>query len=126
MQGSVAAGVPIEIFSLELSPAEALVKYLKENMELNFHEIGGKIKRDERGIWGSYNRAKKKMPKGYELRDKIVTVPLEIFADRSKSILESLIVYLVDDQKLKFSKIAAMLGKKYSTVYTTYLRAKKK
>jgi len=33
---------------------------------------------------------------------------------------------LVEKQKLKFSKIAKVLDKKYSTVYTTYLRAKKK
>lgn len=117
--------IPLKIFSNGLSPAEALVKYMKENMEMNFHEIGGAICRDERGIWGSYNRAKKKNPDKY--RFEIDTaIPIEVFSDRKKSILEAAIAYLVDEKRMKFSEIARKLGKKYTTIYTTYMRAKKK
>ena len=118
-------GLPIEIFSFGLSPAASVVKYLKENMELNFHEIGGALKRDERGIWGSYKRASKLKDK-FKPDAKGIFVPLDIFANRSYSILESVIVYLRDRLDLTFSEIATLLKKKYSTVYTTYVRAKKK
>jgi len=118
--------IPVEIFSGTLSPAESIVKYMKENMEMTLHDIGGALCRDERGIWGSYNRAKKKMPEAFNIVGSTVQVPVEIFKDRTKSILEAVIVYLVDQCKLKFSRIAKLLNKKYSTVYTTHQRAHKK
>ena len=51
--------IPVEIFSGNLSPAEAAVKYLKENAGMRLRQIALSLGRDERGIWGSYARAKK-------------------------------------------------------------------
>jgi len=120
-----AEGIPVEIFADKCSPAEALVKYLKENKEMNFHEIGKSVARDERGIWGSYQRSKKKMSEGFSITDSALYLPLDIFKDRSKSILASTVTYLHEEQQMKFSQIAKLLNKKYSTVYTTYARGKK-
>jgi hypothetical protein len=53
--------IPVSIFNKpKLSPFEAIVKYLKEEKGLNYHQIGEILNRDERNIWTVYNRAKKK------------------------------------------------------------------
>ncbi len=43
-----------------LSVLETLVEYLKEKLNLTYHEISILINRDERNIWTVYSRAKKK------------------------------------------------------------------
>ena len=54
--------IPLDIFyNRKLSIFESLVKHLKENMNLNYHNIGALLHRDERTIWTIYNRASKKL-----------------------------------------------------------------
>src|SRR3989344_2283742 len=103
--------VPVAIFSGKLSPAEALTKFLKENHDLSYHEISAFIGRDERGVWANYRRAIKKMPWPFEIRE---------------SIPESLVCYLKDVKKMHNKKIAQLLNKNPSNVWTVYSRAKKK
>ncbi|MEK6879693.1 MAG: hypothetical protein AABY22_08810, partial [Nanoarchaeota archaeon] len=53
--------IPASIFSnLKLSVLESIVKYLKETLNLTYHNIAVLLKRDERNIWTIYNRAIKK------------------------------------------------------------------
>lgn len=53
--------VPLSIFSdRNLSILENLVSYLKDNYNLRYVEIASLLNRDERNIWGVYNKAKKK------------------------------------------------------------------
>lgn len=53
--------IPVSIFKeSKLSPFETIVKYLKEEMKLNYHQIGILLNRDERNIWTVYNRATRK------------------------------------------------------------------
>ena len=53
--------VPLDIFSSEkFSPLEAIVVYLKEQRKLSFHDIASLLTRDDRTIWTTYTRAKKK------------------------------------------------------------------
>ncbi len=53
--------IPVSVFKeSKLSPFETIVKYLKEEKKLNYHQIGILLNRDERNIWTVYNRAKKK------------------------------------------------------------------
>jgi hypothetical protein len=53
--------IPVSIFKKEkLTPFEAMVKYLKEEKNLNYRQIGKLLNRDERNIWTVYNRSKKK------------------------------------------------------------------
>lgn len=120
----VSEDVPVDIFSSGLSPAEALVKYLKENREMSYHEIGDALARDERGIWGSYNRAKEKMGQMMAGSSEY-TVPIKIFRNRKLSIMEAVIKEL-HKQGMDLKKIAKLLGKSYNTVYTTYTRSNKK
>ena len=116
--------IPIAIFSGKLSPAEALAKFLKENLDLSYHEIAALVKRDERGIWANYKRAIKKMPWTFEIQESI-TVPSSIFSS-NKSILESLIFYLKEVKKLRNKKIAQLLNKNPANIWTVYSRARKK
>ena len=44
----------------KLTIFEALVKHLKDDLGMNFHEVGNLLDRDERNIWTVYNRSKKK------------------------------------------------------------------
>ena len=54
--------IPLNIFySRKLSIFESLVKYLKESLNMNYHNIGALLHRDERTIWTVYNRAGKKL-----------------------------------------------------------------
>jgi hypothetical protein len=116
--------IPITIFSGNLSPAEAIAKFLKENHNLSYSEISALIDRDERGVWANYKRAAKKMPWAFQLT-KSITVPVSIFNSK-KSILESLIFYLKDVKKMRNKNIAELLNKNTANVWTVYNRALKK
>ena len=53
--------IPVKIFAKrKLSVLETLVKYLKEEHELNYREIGELLHRNEKTIWTVYQRGKKK------------------------------------------------------------------
>jgi len=118
--------IPAAIFSFPLSPAESICKFLKENQGLNFHEIGGLLNRDERGIWGSYNRAAKKMPSIFSISQCPISIPVSVFKDRSLSILENVAYYLSHELKMKTKDISKLLNKKQPVIYTTLQRALKK
>ena len=47
-----------------LKVLEVLVEYLKENHNLNYHEIAILLNRDDRTIWTVYQRALKKRDHG--------------------------------------------------------------
>ena len=114
--------VPISIFRKN-SPLEALVKYLKDNLNLSLSEISRLINRDQRTIWVTYNNAKKSV-KELDTKSKI-TIPLNYFSERELSILENLVDYLID-LKISLSKISELLERDYKTIYTIYTRIKKK
>jgi len=117
--------VPASIFSFDLSPAESIVKFLKENIDLRYSEIAELIERDERGVWGSYRRAVRKHPGRLTTRQPDVMIPISVFKS-IRSIFESLVTYLKDTKNMKGSEIARLLNKKPSTIWTVYNRAKRK
>ena len=116
--------VPVTIFSGKLSPAEALTKFLKENYDLSYVEISKLIGRDQSAVWANYKRAAKKMPWPFEIKDS-ATVPVSIF-NSNKSTLEALVYYLKDSKKMRNKKIAQLLNKNPSNIWTVHNRAKKK
>lgn len=117
--------LPVEIFAQELSPAEAVVKYLKEEKQISFHKIALKLNRDERGIWSSYARAKKKKPTSFKLVESVAHIPIRILGNRKLSILEAVVFYL-KEEGFDVAEIAKILKKNKSTIYTVYGRAKTK
>ena len=52
--------IPISIFRKRKSVLESLVVYLKEDLNLTYHEIALLLKRDDRTIWTVYNRRARK------------------------------------------------------------------
>jgi len=53
--------VPIKkLGNRRYSILEIIVSYLKEHYGLNYNQIAGLLKRDQRTVWTVYNRAKKK------------------------------------------------------------------
>ena len=52
--------VPVSVLKKPFTVFESVVKYLKEDVMLNFHEIGILLKRDDRTIWTIYQRIIKK------------------------------------------------------------------
>jgi hypothetical protein len=56
--------IPSSIFlDRNISVLEVLVRYLKEQKKLKYHEIAVLLNRDDRTIWTCYNRALKKRGK---------------------------------------------------------------
>lgn len=118
--------IPLNIFAASLSPAEALVKYLKEEFDLGYKEIASLVNRDERGIWGTYKRAVSKMKDRFVVREAKYLIPISFFKERKYSILENVVRYLVEKYDFTTYKIAKLLNKKPSTLWSVYNRVKKK
>ena len=116
--------VPVVIFANGLSPAEALAKFLKENLSLNFQEISELIGRGQGSVWANYKRSVKKAPLPFEANGGI-SVPVSIF-NCEKSVLEALVAHLKDVKKMRNRKIAQLLNKNPSNIWTVYKRSLKK
>ncbi len=124
-QAKIFSKVPVAIFATNLSPAEALVKWLKENHKVSITKIARILNRDPRSIWITYRNAQAKYPK-LLLSSQKITVPLSIFKDRTLSILEHLVLHLKDEQGLKLTTISTLLRKHHNTISTVYQRGKRK
>ena len=118
--------VPISIFrNRNLGVLQILVKYLKENLSLNFSSISKLLKRDQRTIWSSYNVGKKKFPDKIEPDVKDIHIPLEKFSDRNLSTLEILIDFL-SSLNLKNYEISNIVNRDQRTIWTILKRIKEK
>jgi predicted DNA-binding protein (UPF0251 family) len=119
--------VPATLFTDErLAPLEALAKYLHENKQMRFVEIGKLLQRDQRVIWTTYSHAKKKAPGPIVPTPTEYLIPARIIADRRRSVLETLSSELHDKHGLTFAQIARLLNRNDRTIWTVYHRAKKK
>lgn len=115
--------VPVSIFAHSLSPSEALCKYLKENCGLSFHEIALLINRDDRSIWTSYSRAASKSKEMFRSEEDDLLIPIAVFQDRSKSVLEHVVHCLKESYELSNSRIARLTNKNPSSIATVARRA---
>ena len=104
---------------------ERLVKCLKEEFNLTYHEIAILLNRNDRTIWTSYNRAKSKAVRNLP-KEEDVLIPLEVFRDRSVSVLESMIRYMKEELNLRYHEMAILLNRNDRTVWTVYNRVKRK
>ena len=119
--------LPINIFNTEaLSSLEAITKYLKENKHLTYHQIAIVLKRDDRTIWTTYNKSRKKMIAHFHLLPSKYVVPAALFAERKLSVLETLAHYLQTTLKLSLHDIAVLLNRDDRTIWTVCSRARKK
>ena len=122
--------IPLEIlFDREISCFEAIVEYLKEERMLSYRQIALLTNRNDRTIWTVYNRAKKKrqgIARVYELKKRLIKVPVKIFADRNVSVLETISEYLKDEKQMTYHEIAKLTNRDDRTIWTCYNRAKGK
>jgi hypothetical protein len=121
--------IPTTIFcDRSLSFLEALVEYLKRQLNLSYHEIAMLTNRDERNIWTLYHRAEKKRTEHEPDTKKapVMNIPLAVVTDRSVSILEVVVEHLRDNTKLANHQIATLLNRSDKTISTVYIRTKKK
>jgi len=116
--------ISTSIFSEKLGCLESIVKFLKENKELTFHEIATLLNRDQRTIWSTYQKAKKKS-KIKLSEDSKFTIPLTLLATRKYSVLGSLVKHLKENYNLSFKKIATLLQRDYTTIWITYNKVRK-
>jgi len=117
--------IPITIFSKNLGTLEALCKYMKENLEMNYNEIAKELNRDQRTIWTSYKKAKEKQKEIIEFKKTLVFLPTSILRNRKLTTLES-IVYYLKKKGLKNSEIAGLLDRDQRNIWTIYSKAIKK
>lgn len=119
--------LPISIFdNKELSCLETIVKYLKEEFNLRFHEIALLLNRNDRTIWTTYNNAIKKRKEKLPVKESKFFIPTAIFKNRKFSVLESIVSYLKDKFNLRYSEISILLNRDERNIWTVYSRAKKK
>jgi parallel beta-helix repeat protein len=113
--------IPIGLF-VQAKPLETLCGYLKEQ-GYGFREIGELLNRDETTIWTSYNNSKKQKLE-FEVGSELFA-PLDIFADRRLSILESLVSYLRYNG-FRNKEIAKLINRDERVISNLYSRANKK
>jgi len=112
--------IPIELFSnRKLGVLELVVKYLKENNNLNYHQIAVLLNRDERTVWNSYRNAVKKHKELLTISKTDKSIDISNFANRKNSPLGSLIRYLKQNG-LNLKQISILTNRSYKTIWLTY------
>ena len=117
--------IPLCIFNNDLSSFESITKYLRENCNLKLKDIGILLSRSPFTISSSYRSAKEKHPQRLSIITSRYDIPTELFADRSLSVLET-IVHHLSSSGMRKSAIARHLSLDQRTVWTVSSRIKKK
>ncbi len=118
--------IPSFIFSSPLAPAEALYKFLKENEEYSYRQIAQATKRNQKSVWATYQRAKKKNGQRIDPREEKHYLPLVIFGNRAYSYLESVVFYLNTVYNLTNPQISKLLHKSPNSIAVLMKRARDK
>jgi len=119
--------VPSFIFrDKTLGILEALVKYLKEELDLRYHKIAVLLNRDDRPIWMTYSKAVKKKKQRFVVKEPNRWIPISIFRNRALGPLESISLYLKDELNLSLSETAELLDRSNSTIWACYHKGKQK
>lgn len=119
--------IPITIYdNKELSALETSCKYLKEELNIGYHQIALLLNRDDRTIWTTYDNAKKKRKERVKVSMTKMFIPASIFKDRRLGALEALVRYLKDIFNLRYSEISRVLNRDERNIWTVYKRVKKK
>ncbi|MBD3313406.1 hypothetical protein GF345_03105 [Candidatus Woesearchaeota archaeon] len=119
--------VPLEVFNhKELGAFESLVKYLHENLYLDFSEISEITARSIKTVWASYKKASEKHSSQFAIHHETIRIPISIIQNRELGVQENIVVYLKDEAGMTYHDIADALERDDRTVWTAYNRAKKK
>lgn len=119
--------MPVSIFSTrKVSGLEAVSKYLKEEAKLDFKQIAKMLNRNEVTIRTSCKRASMKHPGRLDISNYSLVIPVKLFSDRSKSVLEIIVSYLHNHYNVSLKEIARLLQRSYKTIWTVYSKSRKK
>ncbi len=118
--------IPATIFSKKLGALESITKYMKENLNMNYHEIAKKLGRNERTVWTAYKKATEKQKEPLKIKKTEFLLPISIFENKKLTILESVIVYLKEGKGMKYHDIAHLLDRDQRNIWTICSRAVKK
>tara|TARA_Y100000310_G_scaffold101887_1_gene100006 strand:+ start:9271 stop:9675 length:405 start_codon:yes stop_codon:yes gene_type:complete len=117
--------VDIGIFrDRRVSFSEALMMWL-EGEGFSNAEIGRLLGRDGRTVWTILDRGHKKVDR-LKIEEVGVVVGTGIFRNRRFSILEAMVMYLVDSMGIGYREIGRLLGRSEKTVWTVYRRVLEK
>ncbi len=114
--------IPVSVLNTGLSCFEAIVKFLRENLEIRNKDIAVLTGRNERSISTTYHVASMKSNGKFIGTSYQYYFPLSILKDRTKGVLESICYYLHNDASLSINEISELLGKNYRTVWTSIKR----
>jgi hypothetical protein len=118
--------IPLSLFSnRKLGSLEVVVKFMKENLSLNFNQIASIIKRDPRTIWCTYSAATSKNKELFKIKKEKYNIPFEIFSNRKQGPLEAVVCHLKDNLNLSFNQISGLLNRDYNTIWLSYKNGKK-
>ncbi len=125
--------LPLSLFRNKLTPLQAIVKYLRENLGKSNKQTALLLSRDPKTVWLTYDSVKKKkVPDITDItRPRVepglseIEIPLSIFRNRKLSIQESLVLFL-KHLDLKYSVIARLINRDQRTIWTAHHRAKQK
>ena len=115
--------LPVPIFKNELTPFQAIIKYLKENLLFSNKKIASILERETRSIWSTYKAVKK--AKQIAPGPTNLYIPLSLFKDKSLSAFEVLVVFL-KNKDMTYAEISRLLNKDQRTTWTVHARAKNK
>lgn len=115
-------GIPVSIFSTELTTFESLCLFLVDEKKLKYKDVA-RITYSTPAVVGiTYRRAKKKHS-GSLPQDSDLLVPFSIFSSRL-TLFEALVLHLRESHTIP--QIAALLNRAYRTIWTVHARAKVK
>lgn len=118
--------VPLSVFCRKLGNFEAIIKYLKEDLNLSNKRISSFLARDTKTVWNIYERAKKKYKARFPPHNGTYFFPLSLLKDRRFGVLEILTSYLRDNLDLSYHEIATHLRRDDRTIWSTYQNYKQK
>jgi hypothetical protein len=111
-----------------LTTYEALVLYLKDILDFNYHNISVILNRNERGIRIIYLRAKDKLQnisdKEFLGKYARLKIPLSQLNKRPLTTYEALVVFLKENSEFNYHDAANLLDRDERDIRKVYLRAK--
>lgn len=117
-------GIPLSIFNPHLGALESIVKYMRDELSLDYASIARILNRNEGPIGVTYRRAKAKHDGTLDMTS-ADHIPFGIFSNKKLSVFENIAYYLAK-QGRDWHDIAMILHRNDKTVWTVLDRAKRK
>ncbi len=117
-------GIPLSIFNPHLGALESIVKYMREELSLDYASIARIMHRNEGPIGVTYRRAKAKHDRTLSITS-AEHIPFDLFSNQKLSVFENIAYYLAK-QGHDWHDIAMILHRNDKTVWTVLDRAKRK